>query len=252
MGIHRGEIQKPLINRIRHECWRVFFKNQKHLARQFAVGVIMRTAQHTSRTKPFRLETGRARLDAVFLRQPVCRNHNAVAASPATDPNRAAFQLGIERDFATGKEGISVNVQNAIVAGAHRQETRYSIVRRRPYRVVHRPSLPHPLGQYLSNQKTLTAVTNARFASLHGLPVALLPFDDARSTTQIRALVTSLHGAKAAGAAGFRLWLGGGTLRSGCVLLCASLRPPLHFPRSPTTDRSRIVYYPRASRRDSA
>jgi hypothetical protein len=34
-------------------------------------------------------------------------------------------------------------------------------------------------------------VTNARFASLHGLPVALLPFDDARSTTQIRALVTS-------------------------------------------------------------
>ena len=28
------------------------------------------------------------------------------------------------------------------------------------------------------------AVTNARFASLHGLPVALLPFDDARSTTQ--------------------------------------------------------------------
>ena len=34
-------------------------------------------------------------------------------------------------------------------------------------------------------------MTNARFASLHGLPVALLPFDDARSTTQIRALVTS-------------------------------------------------------------
>jgi hypothetical protein len=33
-------------------------------------------------------------------------------------------------------------------------------------------------------------VTNARFAPLHGLPVALLPFDDARSTPQIRALVT--------------------------------------------------------------
>ena len=26
------------------------------------------------------------------------------------------------------------------------------------------------------------AVTNARFAALHGLPVALFPFDDARST----------------------------------------------------------------------
>jgi len=34
-------------------------------------------------------------------------------------------------------------------------------------------------------------VTNARFAPLHGLPVALFPFDDARFTTQIRALVTS-------------------------------------------------------------
>ncbi|HEV2328389.1 MAG TPA: hypothetical protein VGY56_06330, partial [Verrucomicrobiae bacterium] len=36
-------------------------------------------------------------------------------------------------------------------------------------------------------------MTNARFASFHGLPVAPLPFDDARSTPQIRALVTSLH-----------------------------------------------------------
>jgi hypothetical protein len=52
-------------------------------------------------------------------------------------------------------------------------------------------------------------VTNARFASLHGLPVALLPFDDARSTTQIRALVTSGNGV-ATIAAGFRLRLGGG------------------------------------------
>lgn len=39
-------------------------------------------------------------------------------------------------------------------------------------------------------------------------------------------------------AAGFRLRLGGGTLRSGCDLLCAPLCPPLHFPRSPTADRS--------------
>jgi hypothetical protein len=48
-------------------------------------------------------------------------------------------------------------------------------------------------------------VTSARFASLHGLPVALLPFDDAHSTPQIRALVTSGHPQCAAGAAGFRL-----------------------------------------------
>ena len=36
-------------------------------------------------------------------------------------------------------------------------------------------------------------MTNARFASPRGLPVALLPFDDARSTAQFRALVTSAH-----------------------------------------------------------
>jgi hypothetical protein len=30
-------------------------------------------------------------------------------------------------------------VQNAVVAGAHRQQTRYRIARWRPFRVVHRP-----------------------------------------------------------------------------------------------------------------
>jgi len=38
---------------------------------------------------------------------------------------------------------------------------------------------------------------------------------------------------RAADAAGFRLRPGGGTLRSGCDSLCAALRSPLHFPRSP-------------------
>ncbi|MGB7768749.1 MAG: hypothetical protein WBN22_07830 [Verrucomicrobiia bacterium] len=36
-----------------------------------------------------------------------------------------------------------------------------------------------------------SAMTSVRFASLHGLSVALFPFDDARSASQIRALVTS-------------------------------------------------------------
>lgn len=53
-----------------------------------------------------------------------------------------------------------------------------------------------------------------------------------------RALVTSWHSPDAALAAGFRLRFGGETLRSGCVSLRAALRPSLHFPRSPTTDRS--------------
>jgi len=34
------------------------------------------------------------------------------------------FQLGIERDFATGEEGISVNVQNAVVWPVHGQKRR--------------------------------------------------------------------------------------------------------------------------------
>jgi hypothetical protein len=36
-------------------------------------------------------------------------------------------------------------VQNAVVVCAHRQQTRYPIVRRRPFRVVHKgESAPHP------------------------------------------------------------------------------------------------------------
>jgi len=84
-------------------------------------------------------------------------------------------------------------------------------------------------------------VTNAIFASLHrlaGRPFALRPrlFRSAKN-----ALVTSEHLQIAAIAGGFRLRLGGGTLRSGCVPLDASLRSPLHFPRSPTTDRSQKI-----------
>lgn len=40
---------------------------------------------------------------------------------------------------------------------------------------------------------------------------------------------------------GFRLRLGGGALRSGYVALGTTLRPALHFPRSPTTDRSGLL-----------
>ena len=47
-----------------------------------------------------------------------------------------------------------------------------------------------------------------------------------------------MHSPDAANAAGFRLRFGGGPFRSGCDSLGAHLRPPLHFPRSPTADRS--------------
>jgi hypothetical protein len=35
-------------------------------------------------------------------------------------------------------------VQNAVVAGAHRQQTRYRIARRRPFRVVHKGESASP------------------------------------------------------------------------------------------------------------
>jgi hypothetical protein len=92
----------------------------------------------------FRFKTSGAGFDAIFFRLPVGGNHNAIAAPAATDPHRTPLQLRIERDFATGEERISVNVQNAVVAGAHRVraaraiQTRYRIARRRPFRVVHK------------------------------------------------------------------------------------------------------------------
>ncbi len=43
-----------------------------------------------------------------------------IAAPAAADPHGTSFQFGIKRDFTTGEKGISIYVQNAIVAGAHR------------------------------------------------------------------------------------------------------------------------------------
>ncbi len=86
-----------------------------------------------------------------------------------------------------------------------------------------------------------TAVTNARFAALHGLPVAPSPSRRRPLRFSNRALVTSEHPHCAARAASFRLRLGGGRCAPAPIRLNASLRPPLHFPRSPTADRSKVL-----------
>jgi len=57
-----------------------------------------------------------------------------------------------------------------------------------------------------------------------------IPFDDARSTPQIRALVTSEHPRSAASAAGFRLWFGSGSFLFGFDALVTSLRLCSTFP----------------------
>jgi len=99
--------------------------------------------------------------------------------------------------------------------------------------------MPWITGQ--QEKRITTAVTNARLAPFHELPVGPVPSRPRPLHSANRALVTSEHFQIAATAAGFRLRLGGGTLRSGCDALNASLRPPLHFPRSPTADRSQKI-----------
>lgn len=74
----------------------------------------MRFAEDAIRAKAFGFEAGGAGLDAVFFGETIGGDDDAVAAPAATDPDGATFQLGVERDLATGEEGISVDVQNAI------------------------------------------------------------------------------------------------------------------------------------------
>ena len=87
---------------------------------------------------------------------------------------------------------------------------------------------------YARDQRAVCCATRA--AGRPSPPSRPRPFRSAN-----RALVTSEHWQNAARAAGFRLRLGGGTLRFGYDSLGASLRPPLHFSRSPTADRSQII-----------
>ncbi len=84
-------------------------------------------------------------------------------------------------------------------------------------------------------------MTNARFAPLHGLPVVPVLL----STTPV-----ALHKPRARHEQASAECLKNGglpsaarrrALRSVSISASASFRPPLHFPRSPTTDRSRSV-----------
>ena len=95
------------------------------------------------------------------------------------------------------------------------------------------------------------AVTNARFASLRGLPVAPSPSRRRPLHFANRALVTSLHEELAARAAGFRLRLGGGVALR---LRFARRSSPPSAPRSPLADRrpKPQLDFPRAIRRCSA
>jgi len=90
---------------------------------------------------------------------------------------------------------------------------------------------------YAPNRRDQRAVCSAPRAGGRPCP----PLDHARPTPQTARSSRVGIRRNAASAAGFRLRLGGGTLCFGFISLCASFRPPLHFPHSPTTDRSRSV-----------
>jgi hypothetical protein len=75
-------------------------------------------------------------------------------------------------------------------------------------------------------EKVLPAVTNARIVPL-------------RCTSRV--LVTSLDFQDCNKSGELPSALGGGALRSGSDSLNAALRPPLHLPRSPTSDRSQTI-----------
>ena len=97
--VHRGEIQKAFVNRDRHQRWRILLQHAKHLRRNAPVFVVMRTAQHAARTKPLRLETRHAGLDAEFFRRAIRGDDDAVAAPAAADPHGPALQFWIRARF---------------------------------------------------------------------------------------------------------------------------------------------------------
>ena len=83
------------------------------------------------------------------------------------------------------------------------------------------------------------AVTNTRFAAFHGLPVVPVPLSTtpaplrkSRARHERQWDWPQQRRASVCGSAA--------ALRSGCDSLNAALRSPLHFPRSPAADRSRV------------
>ena len=128
------------------------------------VFVVMRPAQHAARAKPFRLETRHAGFDAKLFGQPVGRDDDAVAAPAAADPDGAALQLIVERDFATGKKTVAIHMQNPVVLVRSKQ---MKLIRRPPPRhsglfttANDAKILPQRLGQRLSNRKSKKTARN--------------------------------------------------------------------------------------------
>ena len=112
--LHRGEIHEALVNRGGHQRGRIFLDDAEHFLRQIAVGIVARLREHAEGAAVLRLEARHAGLDAELLCLPVRRDHDAVPAPPAADPDGPAFPLGMQGDLAACEEAVAVEVEDAI------------------------------------------------------------------------------------------------------------------------------------------
>lgn len=79
---------------------------------------------------------------------------------------------------------------------------------------------------------TISAVTNARFAPLHGLPVGPIPLSTTPVPLRNSYVRHERHSFGATAYAAASVCGSAAALRSGLIPLCAPFQPPLHFPRA--------------------
>ena len=117
VALHRGEIQKALVDRRREQRRRVPFHHAEHVAGDAPVVVVVRLGQHAVRAEALGLEAGGAGPDAEALGQAVGGDDDAVARAPAADPHRPAGERRVHRDLATGEKRVAIDVQDAELLG---------------------------------------------------------------------------------------------------------------------------------------
>jgi len=123
-------------------------------------------------------------------------------------------------------------MQNAIIAGTHRQQTRYPIARRRPFQVVHKGESASPAGTMPVqpknfNRRDQRAVCCAPRAARRPVTLSTTPVPLRKTARSSRATFVL-----AASAAAFRLRLGGGV-----ALRLRSSRLSVSTPLFPLADR---------------
>ena len=113
VALHRGEIQKALVDRRRQQRRRVPLHHAKHVAGDAAIVVVVRLGQDAVRAEAPGLEAGGASLDAEALGQAVGGDDDTVAFAAAADPHRSARERRVHGDLATGEKRVAIDMQDA-------------------------------------------------------------------------------------------------------------------------------------------